>query len=104
MPRRRRPRAVQDERPSTLFLPDGTVDPRAWEIVRTSTSALEHAVAGHAWFVAARPIEVHGEGVQLEVVVRWVSSDVWRAVPLTIDGYPVDVVLEGESSAVHTIH
>jgi len=59
---------------------------------------------GEPWFVQARPIEVHEQGVELEVVVRWLSSEVWRKVPLSVDGYVVNVVLEGVLEEVHTIH
>jgi hypothetical protein len=42
--------------------------------------------------------------VELEVVVRWLSSEVWKKVPASVDGYVVNVVLEGQTEEIHTIH
>ena len=56
------------------------------------------------WFVGARPIEVLEQGVELEVVVRWLESEVWKKVPCSVDGYVVNVVLEGQRSEIHTVH
>ena len=104
-PRRRRPTDVKAARPATPYLPDGTLDPREWEVACSSAGALALAVlAGEPWFVSARPIEVFEQGVELEVVVRWLSSEVWKAVPLSVDGYVVHVVLEGQTSEIHAIH
>jgi hypothetical protein len=106
MPPRRRPlNDVKASRPARPYLPDGNLDPREWEIACSAAGALALVVlAGEPWFVGARPIEVHEQGVELEVVVRWLSSEVWKAVPLSVDGYAVHVVLEGQTSEIHTIH
>jgi hypothetical protein len=106
MPRNRRGlRDVKASRPSTPYLPDGTLDPREWEIACTAANALALVVLrGEPWFVQARPIEVYEQGVELEVVARWLSSDVWRKVPASVDGYVVNVVLEGQTGELHTIH
>jgi hypothetical protein len=104
-PRRRRLNDVEATRPAKPYLPDGTLDPREWEVACGAAGALELAVlAGELWFVGARPIEVYQQGVELEVVVRWLSSEVWKAVPLSVDGYAVHVALEGETAELHTIH
>src|SRR3954468_19905425 len=60
--------------------------------------------ARQPWFVAAKPIEVLGCGVEIQVFVRWLSSEVWKETPCAVDGYPVDVVLEGETSRIDTVH
>jgi hypothetical protein len=92
-------------RPAKPYLPDGTLDPREWEVACDSAGNLARILlAGEPWFVAARPIEVFEQGVELEVVVRWFSSEVWKAVPLSVEGYPVNVVLEGQTSEIHAIH
>jgi hypothetical protein len=104
-PRRRRPADVKAARPAKPYLPDGTLDPREWEVACSSAGALALAVlGGEPWFVSARPIEVYEQGVELQVVVRWLSSEVWKAVPLSVDGYVVHVVLEGQTSEIHPIH
>ena len=104
-PRRRRPTDVKAARPAKPYLPDGTLDPREWEVACSSAGALALAVlGGEPWFVSARPIEVYEQGVELQVVVRWLSSEVWKAVPLSVDGYVVHVVLEGQTSEIHAIH
>lgn len=103
--RSRGPRDAQADRPPRPYRPDGTLDPREWRVACTSANVLTLAVlGGEPWFVTARPVEVHGQGVELEVVARWLSSEVWEKVPLSVDGYPVNVVLEGEREEVHTIH
>jgi hypothetical protein len=103
--RRRAPRDVKSERPSTPYLPDGTLDPREWKIACSAAGALTLVVLREEpWFVAARPVEVYQQGVGLEVVVRWLSSEVWKKVPLEVDGYVVNVMLEGQTGEVRTIH
>ena len=73
-PRRRRPIDVKATRPAKPYLPDGTLDPREWEIACSSAGALALVVlAREPWFVSARPVEVYGQGVALEVEVRWLS-------------------------------
>jgi hypothetical protein len=105
MPRRRGPRDVKAARPKKPYLPDGTLDPREWEIASSAAGVLTLVVLqGEPWFVGARPIEVHEQGVELEVVVRWLSSEVWKKVPAGVDGYVVNVVLEGQTEEIHTIH
>lgn len=104
----RRPRGLRDaraDRPPTPYLPDGSLDPREWEVACSAANALTFVVLrDEPWFVQARPVEVYRQGVELEVVVRWLSSDVWKKVPASVDGYLVEVVLEGESAEVHTLH
>jgi hypothetical protein len=108
MPRRPRRTAVQDvraSRPASPYLSDGRLDPREWQIACSAAGVLTLVLLREEpWFLAARPIEVHEQGVQLEVVVRWLSSEVFGAVPLAVDGYPVHVVLEGEDEEVHPVH
>lgn len=104
----RRPRALRDamaERPPSPYLPDGTLDPKEWEIACSAANVLRLAVL-HAepWFVKARPVEIQDQGVELEVVVRWLSPDVVKKVPDRVDGYVVEVVLDGEGREVHTLH
>ncbi|MFY3743276.1 hypothetical protein [Anaeromyxobacter sp. PSR-1] len=105
----RRPRALRDamaERPQTPYLPDGRLDPKEWEIACTACNALRLAVLpDEPWFVKARPVEVRGQGVELEVVVRWLSPEVVEKVPDRVDGYLVEMVLESELvEDVHTLH
>jgi hypothetical protein len=96
---------VRAPRPKKPYLPDGTLDPREWEIACSAAGILTLAVLpGEPWFVGARAIEVHEQGVELEVVVRWLSSEVWKKVPASVDGYVVNVVLEGQTEEIHTIH
>src|SRR5512138_1882486 len=106
MPRRPRGlRPASADRPAKPYRPDGSLDPREWEIACSAAGALTLVVLrDEPWFLAARPIEVCDEGVELEVVVRWLSSDVFSAVPLSVDGYPVNVVLDGQDEEVHPIH
>ena len=103
--RRRRPTDVKSARPATPYLPDWTLDPREWEGACNGAGNLARVLlAGEPWFVAARPIEVLAQGVEIEVVVRWLSSEVWKTVPLSVDGYVVHVVLDGQTSEIHAIH
>ncbi len=103
--RRRAPRDVRADRPAKPYRPDGTLDPREWKIACSAAGVLSMVVlGGQPWFVGARPIEVHGKGVELEVLVRWLSPEVWYAVPAAVDGYPVNVVVEGDAAEVHRIH
>ena len=106
MPRRHRGlRDARDDRPRSPYLPDGTLDPREWKVACTAVNVLALALLrDEPWFVQARPVEVHGQGVELEVVVRWLSAEVWKKVPVSVDGYVVNVVLEGVGDEVHTIH
>lgn len=106
VPRRRRGlRDVRADRPAKPYRPDGTLDPREWEIACSSAGALALVVLrDEPWFVSARPIEVFEQGVELDVVVRWVSSEVLKKVPFSVDGYVVNVMLEGQRSEIHTIH
>lgn len=102
---RRAPRDVRDQRPRTPYLRNGKLHPREWKIACSAAGVLNLVVlAGKPWFVTARPVEVHGEGVHVEVVVRWLSSEVYDGVPVAVDDFPVDVVLEGTTCEVHTIH
>lgn len=103
--RRRGLRDAQASRPPTPYLPDGTLDPREWEIACTAASVLTLVVLrDEPWFVRAFPVEVLDEGVELEVVVRWLSPEVWRKVPAAVDGFGITVVLEGAGEELHTIH
>ncbi len=107
MPRRRRAlHDVQADRPTTPYLPDGTLDPREWKIACSAARFLTVAeLHDEPWFVCARPVEVYGQGgVELQVVVRWLSSEVWKKVPWEVDGYVVDVVTEGQTGEIQTIH
>jgi hypothetical protein len=106
MPRRRRGLSdVKAARPPTPYLPDGTLDPREWEIACSAANVLTLVVLrDEPWFVCARPVEVYEQGLELEVVVRWLSSEVWKKVPCSVDGYVVNAVLEGQTEEVHTIH
>jgi hypothetical protein len=106
VPRRRRGlHDVRLDRPRVPYLPDGTLDPREWNVACSAAYVLMAVVLrDQPWFVCARPIEVRGQGVQLEVVVRWYSDEVWEKVPVQVDGYGVDLVLEGDTAEVHTIH
>jgi hypothetical protein len=106
MPRSRRtPRDVRAARPATPYLKDGRLNPREWKIACSAAGVLTTVVLrDEPWFVCARPVEVVRQGVELEVVVRWRSSEVWKKVPVSIDGYVVNVVLEGQTSEIHTIH
>jgi hypothetical protein len=106
MPRRpRRLRDAEAERPPTPYLPDGTLDPREWRIACAAANVLAVVVLrAEAWFVVARPIEVYRQGVELEVVVRWLSSEVLGKVPASVDGYVVNVVLEGVTEELHILH
>lgn len=106
MPRRRTgPRDVRADRPKTPYLPDGTLDPREWEIACSAAGVLALVVlGGEPWFAGARPVEVRGQGVELEVVVRWLSSEVYERVPASVDGYAVNVVLDGQDAEIRPIH
>ncbi len=106
MPRRRHaPKDARQERPATPYQADGTLDPREWEAARGAARHLaELVLPREPWFVEARPIEVHAQGVELDVVVRWVSSEVYAKVPASVDGYVVNVVLEGKTFEIHTLH
>jgi hypothetical protein len=105
MPRRRDVRDARADRPRSPYLPDGTLDPREWEVACGAVNVLALVVLGEEpWFVEARPVEVQGQGVALEVVVRWLSPEVWERVPESVDGYVVDVVLEGAREEPPTIH
>jgi hypothetical protein len=106
MPRRpRKLRDAQAERPPAPYLPDGTLDPREWEAGCAAAGLLTLVVlAEEPWFVSARPMEVYRQGVELEVTVRWLSSEVWKAVPLSVDGFVVNTVLEGQREEIHPIH
>jgi len=97
MPRKRtEPIDVRKQRPATPYLPDGTLDPREWGIAKSAASIIGLMLTNRPWFVKARPVEVQGKGVELEVVVRWRSSEVLDKVPVSVDGYDVNVVLAGE--------
>lgn len=101
--RRRGLRDAQADRPPTPYLPDGTLDPREWKVACSAANVVTFALLhDESWFVLAQPVEVRGQGVHLEVVVRWLSSEVWERVPATVDGYVVDVVLEG-ADELHTL-
>ncbi len=108
MPRGRRkptPQDVRAQRPARPYLPDGTLDPQEWTIACSAAHAISTVVcAGEPWFVAAQPVHVLEQGVELEVVVRWLSSEVYGKVPAAVDGYVVNVVLEGATSEIHTLH
>lgn len=96
---------MKGTRPATPYLPDGTLDPREWERACSAANVLTHVtLRDQPWFVAARAIEVYEQGVELEVVVRWLSSDVWRQAPFSVDGYVVNVVLEGQKEEFFAIH
>lgn len=104
-PRRRAPRSAMADRPPQPYLPDGTLDPREWRVALTACNAIALALlANEPWFLEARPVEVKGQGVAVEVVVRWVSPEIVEKVPAGIDGYPVHVVVEGEERAGVTLH
>ena len=99
------PRDVRASRPAKPYLPDGTLDPREWEIACSAAGVLMLVVLrDKPWFVSAKPIEVLGRGLEIQVSVRWLSSEVWKETPCAVDGYPVDVVLDGETSRIDTIH
>lgn len=106
MPRRpRKLRDAQTSRPAKPFLPDGSLDPREWKLACSAAGALRLSdLRDQPWFVSAHPIQVLDQGVELEVTVRWLSSEVWKEVPFQVDGYPVNVVLEGQDSEIHPIH
>jgi len=105
MPRRRAPHDVKAARPATPYLQNGTLDPRDWEIACSAAGVLTLGLLrNEPWFVGARPVEVHEHGLELEVIVRWLSSEVWKMVPLEVDGYVVNVVLEGRTAEIHAIH
>ena len=105
MSHRRAPQDAKSARPETPYLPDGTLDPREWEIACSAAGVLTLVLLrNERWFVGARPVEVYEQGVELEVIVRWLSSEVWKKVPCEVDGYVVNVVLEGQTAEIHTIH
>jgi hypothetical protein len=106
MPRRRRGlRDAKAARPATPYLPDGTLDPREWEIACSAAHVLALVVLrDEPWLVCARPVEVFEQGVELEVVVRWLTSEVWKKVPCSVDGYVVNIILEGQQEELHTLH
>jgi hypothetical protein len=98
-------RDVRASRPAKPYLPDGTLDPREWGIACSAAGVLMLVVLrDKPWFVSAKPIEVLGRGVEIQVFVRWLSSEVWKETPCAVDGYPVDVVLEGETWRIDSIH
>src|SRR4051812_25869940 len=99
MPRSTRmPRDVRASRPAKPYLPDGTLDPSEWEITYSAAGVFMLAVLrDKPWFVTDNSIEVLGCGVEIQVFVRWLSSDVCKETPKAVDGYPVDVNLEGET-------
>jgi hypothetical protein len=102
---RRRPQDVKASRPRNPYLPDGTLDPREWEIACSAAGVLMLVVLrDEPWFVSARPVEVFEHGVELEVLVRWLSSEVWKKVPCSVDGYTVNVVVDGQGEEIHTVH
>jgi hypothetical protein len=102
--RHRDPRDVEGASPAAPELPDTALDP-VWTSACSAANVLTLvALRDEPWFVAAQPIEVYEQGVELEVVVRWRSSEVWKKVPLSVDGYVVNVVLEGRRSETFTIH
>lgn len=93
---RRSPRLrdMMAARPKAPYLPDGTLDPREWEIACSAANVISAAVLhDEPWFVRARPVEV-----------RWLSPEVWKKVPTSVDGYLVNVVLEGHREELRTIH
>jgi hypothetical protein len=105
MTRRRGLQDVRASRPKSAYRKDGTLDPREWKIACSAAGVIRLIVlAGQPWFVEARPVEIPGKGVELEVVVRWLSRDVWCAVPAAVDGYPVNVVLDAEAEESRTVH
>lgn len=106
MPRRPRGlRPASADRPAKPYLPDGSLDPREWEVACSAAGVLTLAVLrDEPWFVAAQPVHVVGQGVEVEVVVRWLSTEVYEKVPARVDGYAVDVVVDGVDAAVHTVH
>jgi hypothetical protein len=102
---RRGLRDVRADRPPTPYLPDGTLDPREWKVACTAANVLTLVLLrDEPWFIEARPVEVHGEGVEIEVVVRWLSSEVWKKVPARVDGYVVEVVQQGVTEELHNVH
>ena len=106
MPRRRRGlQPAWEDRPSTPYLPDGSLDPREWEAACSAAGVVSLVLLrDEPWFVQARPVEVSGRGLELEVVVRWLSSEVWEKVPAIVDGYSVEVMLEGAGDEASTVH
>jgi len=109
MPRRTRrpPSDVPASRPPAPAVPGGGLDPREWERACSAASALvSTGLQDEPWFLVARPVEVigAGAGVELEVVVRWDSSEVRRKVPLETKGFLVEVVVEGQTAEVQFIH
>ncbi|TMA16771.1 MAG: hypothetical protein E6J85_17915 [Deltaproteobacteria bacterium] len=99
------PRDVRASRPAKPYLPDGSLDPREWETACSAAGVLMLVVLrDKPWFVSAKPIEVLGSGVQIQVLVRWLSSEVWKETPWAVDGYPVDVVLDGETWRIDSVH
>lgn len=103
--RRRGLRDARADRPPTPYLPDGTLDPREWKVACSAANVLRLVLLrDEPWFVEARPVEIDGKGVELEVVVRWLSSEVWKKVPAKVDGYAVDVVQEGTAKELDTVH
>jgi len=92
------------DRPKSPYLPDGTLDPREWEIACTAVNVVALVLLrDEPWFVEARPVHVQGKGVELEVVVRWLSPEVWDRVPAAVDGYAVEIVIEGASEQAQTV-
>jgi hypothetical protein len=104
-PRRRKLEDVRAERAPKPYLADGTLDPEEWKLACSAANAIAQVVGGgQPWFVEARPIEVYGQGLELEVVVRWLSSEVYSKVPLSVDEYAVNVTLAGQTFEVHSLH
>jgi hypothetical protein len=92
------------DRPKSPYLPDGTLDPREWKIACTAANVIGLVLLpGEPWFVEVRPVHVPGKGVELEVVVRWLSPDVLDRVPAAVDGYAVEIVIEGASERAQTV-
>ena len=95
------PRDVRDDRPATPYLPDGTLDPREWQIANSAAFVIGAVLLrNEPWFVTVHPVEVVGKGVELEVVVRWLSPEAHEKVPAAVDGYVVNIVLEGQRSEI----
>jgi hypothetical protein len=106
MPRRgSRPlKDAQASRPASPWRADGTLDPREWRVACSAAGVLELVtLQGQPWFVCARPVELPGVGVQLEVTVRWDSTEVRDRVPVRVDGFPVEVAVQGQPDEPSTL-
>jgi hypothetical protein len=65
-------RDVRASRPAKPYLPDGTLDPREWEIACSAAAVLILVVLrDKPWFVPAKSIEALGRGVEMDI--RWTS-------------------------------